>query len=51
MFITSQKRTSAELATEFTPHSIETGMRLISDKTSCAVGAPPRMKIEFSGLV
>jgi hypothetical protein len=22
-----------------------------SDKTSCAVGAPPRMKIEFSGLV
>ena len=31
MFITSQKRTSAELATELTPHSIETGMRLISD--------------------
>jgi len=22
-----------------------------SDKTSCAVGAPPSMKIEFSGLV
>jgi hypothetical protein len=28
-----------------------TGRKPHSDKTSCAVGAPPRMKIEFSGLV
>src|SRR6266699_1328803 len=29
----------------------ERGKKPHSDKTSCAVGAPPRMKIEFSGLV
>src|SRR6266446_4378302 len=32
-------------------HSVPPWRGPVSDKTSCAVGAPPRMKIEFSGLV